>query len=257
MFDQYHVCIVIAVVILGISKTKLCGGIGILAIPIMALVMPPSEMLAVMAVLLVIVDLFANLHYLGDYDWPVLKWMLPGAVFGVLLGCVALLLLRGSNPESFDRKLSFTIGAICLIFVLMQCYRLTGRSIPTLPANPASSAALGALAGGVSEISHSAGPLILLYLLKEKLDKRRLVGTMLSYTLLINAAKLLTYIAILHMVTMQTFRQSLWMIPFLPVGTLLGVWMNRRLPEKPFVTYHVATGAAAATAAQMIYKAFV
>ena len=45
------------------------------------------------------------------------------------------------------------------------------------------------------------------------------------------------------------------MIPFLPVGTLAGVWMNRRIPEKPFMA--VMYAAAAATAAQMIYKAMV
>jgi uncharacterized membrane protein YfcA len=43
------------------------------------------------------------------------------------------------------------------------------------------------------------------------------------------------------------------MIPVLPVGTLSGVWMNRRIPEKPFTV--VMYVAAAATAVQMIYKA--
>ena len=185
MLDKYHVCVAIAVIILGISKTGFGGGIGILSIPLMALVMPTSEMIAVMAVLLVIVDLFANVHYIGEYDWPVLKWMLPGALVGVLIGAELLLIMRGHNPGSFDSKLALTIGIICLIFVLAQCYRLTGREIPTLPTNAASSASLGAVAGTVSTVSHSAGPIIMLYLLQERLEKRRLVGTMLIYTLLI------------------------------------------------------------------------
>jgi hypothetical protein len=252
MFDQYHVCVALAVIILGISKTGFGGGIGILSIPLMGLVMPASQMIAVLAVLLVIVDLFANVHYIGQYDWPVLKWMLPGAVFGVLVGCAILMLMQGMSPQSFNQKLSLTIGLICLIFVLMQCYRMTGREIPTLPTNPASSASLGAIAGAISEISHSAGPIIMLYLLQERIDKKRLVGTMLIYTLLINFAKMLTFIFILHMVTMQTLRDTLWMIPLLPVGTLAGVWMNKRLPEKPFMV--IMYVAAAATAVQMIYK---
>ena len=54
-------------------------------------------------------------------------------------------------------------------------------------------------------------------------------------------------------VTWATFQQTWWMIPFLPAGTLAGVWMNRRIPEKPFtVVMYLAAGA---TAAQMIYKA--
>jgi uncharacterized membrane protein YfcA len=252
MFDSYHLCIALAVVVLGISKTGFGGGIGILSIPLMALVMPAEQMIAVLAVLLVIVDLFANVHYLGQYDWPVLKWMLPGAVFGVLLGCVILVLMRGTDPASFNRKLSLTIGLLCVIFVLAQCYRLLGREIPTLPSNPASSAGVGALAGVVSTISHSAGPIITLYLLQEKVEKRRLVGTMLLYTLLINTVKLIGYMLIAT-VTLATVRQALWMIPLLPVGTLIGVWMNRRLPERPFMI--IMYVAAAATATQMIWKA--
>jgi uncharacterized membrane protein YfcA len=252
MFDTYHVCIALAVVILGISKTGFGGGVGILSIPLMAIVMPAEQMIAVLAVLLVVVDLFANVHYLGQYDWPVLKWMLPGAVLGVLLGCLILVMMRGSDPVAFGRKLSLIIGLLCLIFVAMQCYRLLGNEIPTLPVNPGSSATVGTVAGVVSTLSHSAGPIMTLYLLQERVEKRKLVGTMLLYTLLINSVKLIGYVSIAT-VSWATVRQSLWMIPFLPVGTLAGVWMNRRLPEKPFMV--IMYVAAAVTAGQMIYKA--
>lgn len=251
MLDQYHVCVALAVIILGISKTGFGGGIGILSIPLMAMVMPATQMLAVLAVLLVIVDLFANVHYLGEYDWPVLKWMLPGAVFGVLVGC-GILLWMGKTTGNVDQKLALMIGILCIVFVAMQCYRLTGREIPTLPTKPASSVGIGALAGSVSTLSHSAGPIIILYLLQEKVDKRKLVGTMLLYTLLINSVKLVGYVTINQNVTLATVRQTLWMIPLLPIGTLTGVWMNKRLPEKPFTI--IMYVAAALTAIQMIYK---
>jgi uncharacterized membrane protein YfcA len=259
MLTTYHVCVIVAVVILGISETGFGGGIGILVIPLMALVMPAPTMIAILAILLVVVDCFANIHYWGDYDWPVLRWLIPGALIGVVIGIAALLLMRGSGPGggavdagTFDRRLSLAIGLICLIFVLAQCWRLLGRGLPTLPVGPGSSVAIGAVAGVVSTISHSAGPIVTLYLLQERIDKRRLVGTMLMYTLLINCVKLVSYIAI-GAVTWATFQQTWWMIPALPVGTLAGVWMNRRLPEKPFTAIMYA--AAAVTAAQMIYKA--
>ena len=122
-----------------------------------------------------------------------------------------------------------------------------------LPSSPGSSLGVGAVAGGVSTISHSAGPIITLYLLQERVEKRRLVSTMLLYTLLINSVKLIGYITITGSVTMGTLRQSLWMVPLLPAGTLAGAWMNKRLPEKPFML--IMYIAAAATATQMICKA--
>jgi uncharacterized membrane protein YfcA len=121
-----------------------------------------------------------------------------------------------------------------------------------LPANPGSSVVVGVVAGTVSTIAHSAGPIVALYLLQERVSKRQLVATMLLYTLLINSVKLVSYIGI-HTVTAATFRESLWLLPILPVGTLAGAWMNKRLPEKPFVIIMYA--AAAVAAGQMIYKA--
>jgi uncharacterized membrane protein YfcA len=254
LITSYHVCAALAVVILGISKTGFGGGIGILSIPLMAMVMPADQMIAVLAVLLVVVDLFANAHYLGEYDWPVLRWLIPGAVVGVAIGCAVLVAMRGGDPVTFNRKLSLTIGVLCLVFVLAQVWRMTGRELPTLPGSRGSSVAVGAVAGTVSTISHSAGPIVTLYLLQERVDKRRLVGTMLLYTLLINWIKLASY-AYISTVTWQTVRDSAWMIPLLPLGTISGAWMNKRLPEKPFMA--IMYLAAAATSVQMIYKAMV
>jgi uncharacterized membrane protein YfcA len=252
MLDSYHVCVILAVIILGVSKTGFGGGVGILSIPLMAMVMPAPTMIAVLAILLVVVDCFANLHYIGQYDWPVLRWLLPGALVGVAIGIAALLLMRGADSSTFDRRLSLTIGLICLLFVLLQCWRLLGFYLPTLPIGPGSSVAIGAVAGAVSTISHSAGPIVMLYLLQERIHQTRLVGTLLMFTLLINGVKIASYVLI-GTVTWGTFHQTLWMLPFLPAGTLAGVWMNRRIPEKPFTV--VMYLAAAATAVQMIYKA--
>ena len=249
-----YACMAMAIVVLGISKTGFGGGIGILSIPLLALVMPAEQMLAVLAVLLVAVDLVANVHYLGEYDWPVLRWLLPGAVLGVGLGCVILVVMQAqaANQEAFNRHLTLTIGLICLAIVVAQAVRLFGGDLKTLRPGPASSVAVGTVAGTVSTVSHSAGPIVTLYLLQGRIDKRQLVGTMLLYTLLINAVKLAAFVAI-GTVTLGTVKQTLWMLPLLPIGTLIGVWMNRRMPAKPFAV--VMYVAAAAAAVQMIYKA--
>ena len=43
----YYLCVTLAVIVLGISKTGFGGGIGILAIPLMAMVMSAEQMVAV------------------------------------------------------------------------------------------------------------------------------------------------------------------------------------------------------------------
>jgi uncharacterized membrane protein YfcA len=248
----YYISVAVAMMVLGIAKTGFGGGIGILAILIMALVMPAQQMLAEVAILLVVVDLIGNLHYLGEWDWSALKFLVPGAALGVVMGIFALLAMGHTTPARFDHNLSMTIGIVCLLVVAVQAYRLTGRELPMPSTGPVAGTAVGIVAGFVSTISHSAGPLIMLYLLQERIDKRRLVGTMLLYTLLINLMKLVSYMGI-GTVTARTFREVLWMLPLLFLGTLAGVWMNRRIPQKPFIAILYIVAAAASV--EMICRA--
>ncbi len=248
----YYVCVGLAVLIIGISKAGFGGGAGILAIPLMALVVGPARMLGIILPLLIACDILSNLHYIGQYDWTRLRGLLVGAVVGVVVGTAVLLALRGMPSAEFSRVMNLIIGLICLIVVAMQAWRLTGREIPTLPSHPLSALSIGLVAGTVSTINNSAGPIVTIYLLHEKLPKRLMMGTLLLYFLLINCTKLPTYIA-LGLINAQTLHDSIWFIPLIPVGTLMGAWMNKRVPEKPFAA--ILYIAAAVAAGAMIYKA--
>jgi len=93
---------------------------------------------------------------------------------------------------------------------------------------------------------------VTLYLLQEKLEKRILVGTLVFFFLVVNVAKLPTFVA-MGWIDASTLRDAIWTIPLLPLGTLGGVWLNRRVPEKPFIV--VMYAATTLTAAHMIYRA--
>jgi len=248
----YFLCVGAAVLITGITKAGFGGGVGILAIPVMSLVVGTEKMLGITLPLLIACDVFSNLHYIGEYDWKRLRWLLPGLLVGIVIGTFILLALRSMPPAEFNRTLNLIVGAICLIVVAMQAYRLTGRELPTLPPHPASAASVGVVAGMVSTVNHSAGPIVSIYLLQEKLPKRILVGTLLLYFLIGNTAKLPTYIA-MGLINQQTLMDSIWFIPLIPMGTLAGAWMNHRVPEKPFAAI-MYIGAALA-AGWMVYKA--
>jgi uncharacterized membrane protein YfcA len=250
----YYLCVGLAVLIIGISKAGFGGGTGILAIPLMALAVGPARMLGLILPLLIACDILSNLHYLGQYDWRRLKHLVIGALVGVAAGTIVLLVLRGMPPREFSGAMNLIIGIICLAVVAMQAWRLTGREIPTLPPHPLSAVSIGLLAGTVSTINNSAGPIVTIYLLHEKLPKRLMMGTLLLYFLLINCAKLPTYIA-MGLINARTLHDSIWFIPLIPIGTLMGAWMNKRVPEKPFAA--ILYIAAAVAAAAMIYKAVV
>jgi uncharacterized membrane protein YfcA len=248
----YYCCVGAAVLITGISKAGFGGGIGIVAIPLMGSVMPAGHMLGVQLPLLIAADVLSNLHHLRNREWRILKPLVWGALAGVLLGSLVFWLLRASDPAKVQHGLSLLIGGICLLFVGIQAWGLTGRRVPTLPSHPASSVAVGTTAGFVSTLSHGAGPLVSLYLLQEKLPRQILVGTQVFYFLLVNSAKVPTYVAF-GTINRSTLLDSVWFIPLIPLGTLAGAWMNKRVPEKPFAA--ILYVAAAVTATHMIWSA--
>ena len=248
----YYILVGLAVVITGIAKAGFGGGIGILAVPLMAAAMPDRihHMLGIMLPTLIAADILSNLHYLKQYEWRLLKPLLVGATLGIASGTVAVWKLQ--QAVEFQNWLRLLVGGICLLFVVVEFYRLGGGRIRMLPPHPGTSVGVGTLAGFVSTLAHSAGPIAALYLLQEKVEKRKLVGTLLLFFLIVNVSKVPTYVFIIKWINLQTLRDSIWFIPLLPVGTLLGAWMHNRIPEKAFAAtmYTIA----AATAGYMIYR---
>jgi len=249
---QFYVFVSLGVVVVGIAKGGFGGGIGILAVPLLALAMPTGKMLGMLLPILIVADILSNLHYLREWDWGVLRWLLPGMIGGVLAGSTVLLALQQMPPKSFGVVMSLMVGGICLAVIVMQVVRLLGWELPTLPRHPASSVTVGVAAGATSTLNHSAGPIIAIYLLQYGLAKRVLVSTMLLYFFLGNLTKVPTYVY-LGFITGDTLRSSLIFLPLLPIGTISGAWMNKHIPEKPFAAVMYVGAAAAAVA--MIHKA--
>ena len=77
-----------------------------------------------------------------------------------------------------------------------------------------------------------------------------MVGTMAVFFCVLNFMKLPTFFA-LDLIHGGTMVATLWLLPIVPVGAMLGLWMYKRVPQKPFT---VIMYIAAAAAGNMIYK---
>jgi uncharacterized protein len=78
----FYVFAVPAVVVLGISKGGF-SGIGMVATPLLALVMPPLQAAAILLPIILLQDVLSCWIYRREWDAWNLKVMLPGAVVGV------------------------------------------------------------------------------------------------------------------------------------------------------------------------------
>ncbi|MFW6059225.1 MAG: sulfite exporter TauE/SafE family protein [Phycisphaeraceae bacterium] len=246
----YIACAAGAVFIIGVAKAGFGGGIGVVAVPLMAVALPTDRTIGVILPVLIFADLFSVRHHRGNESRPHLRWLLVGAILGIIAG--TLILWWWQTSGVLDFALNLAIGTMCLIFVAIQCYRLAGGHVPHISPRPIAGRIAGFLAGFVSTLTHAAGPVISIYLLEQRLAKKILVGTAVMFAFAGNLLKLPTYFG-LQLIDPVTLIQSLWCLPLVPLGTWTGYWMHTRINEKAF-TIIMYLGAAAA-AAHMLYKA--
>jgi uncharacterized membrane protein YfcA len=248
----YVTALGLGVLVIGIAKAGFGGGIGVIAVPLVANALPAERAIGVMLPILILADVFSVYSHRRGVSATHLRSLLIGAAAGIALGTCVLWAFQDTGRLSW--ALNLMVGTICLVFVGIQLFRLLGGHIPHIPPGPVGGIASGCTAGVVSTIAHSAGPVVNLYLLEQKLDKRRLVATMVVFFLVINCLKLPTYFY-LGLITVKTLTESALFAVFVPVGIVAGLWMHKRLAERPFAVI-MYLGAAAA-GGRMLYMALV
>lgn len=255
----YYGLVIAAVIVMGIAKSGFGGGVGILAVPLVANAMPADRALGVMLPILIVADLFAVVQHRKQQSWPYLRPALLGGIVGIGIGTLLLFMLidgssKTKSSENVGAVLSIFVGSICLLMVAVQVYRLSGGKVPTMPGNKPTGVGVGAAAGFTSMLAHAAGPIMSIYWLDQKMGKRLLTGSLVLYFFLVNTLKLPSYLA-LGWITWASLKESAVFALFVPIGSLLGIVMHHRIPEKPFTA--VMYAGAAVAGAWLIIKVLV
>jgi len=207
-----------AVLLYGVAKGGFGGAVAVLSVPLMALVMSPTQAAAILLPILVVMDALVVRTYWGQFDGRALKLLLPGALVGILLGYLA----ADSMSDDYMRIL---IGVLSLAFGLQQ---LLGFSSRTGSAhNPAAAGVFGTLAGFTSFSIHAGGPPFTMYLLPKRLDPLLFAGTAGVFFAVVNAVKLVPY-GMLGQFNGDNLLYSLVLVPLAPLGVRLGHFLVKR-----------------------------
>jgi len=229
----YWILAPLAVLLVGIAKAGFGGGVGIIAVPLFIIATQDSKAaLGIMLPLLCACYLFALYHYRRVFDSINIYRLLPGIVIGIAL-CGALL-GKLEKTQSADSYLQVFIGFISLAFVFYQWTKtwILKRMGTYRPTNW-HGWFFGFGIGVSSTLAHAAGPVSTMFLFPQKLGRQLYVGTTVVLFTIVNAVKLIPYFY--HdMINLDRIKLSLMLLPFVPVGTFLGVWMNRKISEKLF-----------------------
>ena len=226
MIDPVFVAVaVIAVLIVGLSKAGLLGGLGVVGVPLLALVMPARDAAGMMLPVLLCMDAVAVWMYRREVDWSILKIMLPGAAVGTLLGWALWAMVS-------DAMVLLMVGVVTLIFVLDAVFPIR-KKLEGLPPSKPWGTFWGGMAGFTSFISHTGGPPFQIYVLPRKLPPAVYAGTTAVFFAIVNTSKLIPYF-FLGQLSVHNLQLSAALIPVGVAGVLLGIWLVRRISMKWF-----------------------
>jgi uncharacterized membrane protein YfcA len=223
---RFYLLAVPAVLILGVSKGGFGGGLGSLAVPLVAIVVSPIQAAAVLLPILCVMDVHGAWVYRWRWDSANLKILMPAALIGLAVGTVTFSYLDA-------RASRVIIGAVAVGFTV---YHWLGSLLATRGARGVDvvrGTFWGAVSGFTSFIAHASGPPMSVYLLPQRMDKTRFLATTIIFVLFMNYLKLVPY-TWLGQFSGENLRTTLVLLPLAPLGMWLGIWLHRIVPEDIF-----------------------
>jgi uncharacterized protein len=227
----FYAAAIPAMIILGLSK----GGfttMGMLAVPIMALVISPVQAAGIVLPILVLSDIVALVSYRRSWDARTIKIMLPAAMIGIAIGWATAAWVT-------EHHIRLIVGVVSVLFALNYWFRERLKQEPR-GHNVAKGGFWGILAGFTSFVSHAGGPPFQMYAVPLRLPPRIYAGTSVILFAAINAIKLVPYF-FLGQFNATNLTTSAILLPISIPATFLGVWLVKKFETEVFYKWIYAS----------------
>jgi len=174
-----------------------------------------------------VTDLFAVRTFRRDFAVEHLKILIPAGLVGI---CIAAVLM-GQLDQDIIRVL---IGIMVVLFCLdhwlrpdISNTRMAGRWGGYL---------WGMVSGFTSTQIHAGAAPVSIYLLPQRMDKVKLMGTLAIFFTAINYVKLVPY-TLLGALNAENFMTSLLLMPLAPIGVKLGRVLLDKINQRILYRY--------------------
>lgn len=217
-----------AVVLLGLAKGGFAG-IGVIAVPLMALSISPVLAASITLPILIVQDVVSVWSFRKTWDKGVLILMLPSAALGIGAGFALAAFVKPGAVE-------LAVGTISVVFALQRLW-LARASAPAVVGRPEKIPWRGVLAGiaagFTSQIAHAGGPPFQMYVMPRNLPRDVFIGTSSIFFAVVNWMKVPAYWA-LGQFTREAMLTAAALLPLAVAATYAGVWLVRRVPAGRF-----------------------
>jgi uncharacterized membrane protein YfcA len=220
------VLLVVGAIMAGFSKTGIPGS-SILFVAIFPNLMPARQATGIVLPMLIFADLFAYAIYRKNLEWGRVGRLRPWALLGIFLGWLAL-------GHVNDHQTTQMVGGIIALMLVMHLWRRRGMADEVVAHTPVwFGPMMGTFAGFTTMVANAAGPVMSLYLLAMRLPKLAFLGTGAAFFLLINWVKV-PFVAQLGLITPESLKLNLYLLPAVAFGALLGRPVVERINQRHF-----------------------
>lgn len=217
---------ILCAILIGFTKSSFAA-VGTIVVPIMALAFGAKPSTGLLLPILCLADLGAIIYYRRSCSWSHLIKLLGWAVVGLFVGIA----VDHFIPSAWFRYLlAFSILISVAVLVINQ---MKSRS-EECTHRPWLLAAYGVVGGFATMIGNAAGPIMSVYLLSVKMPKMMFVGTSAWFFMAINYIKMPLQIWVWDNIHYDSIIIGLCMIPFIAIGSVVGIYLVRAVPEEVY-----------------------
>ena len=219
----FYALAMLAAFTVGLSKGGLAM-VGILGVPLLALVISPVAAAALLLPIYIVSDVFGLWVYRRAFDSRNLAILGPATTLGVIIGWATARITS-------ERLVTLIIGIIGLSYCINALIKRGNTE--KKPADVPRGLFWGTIAGFTSFVSHSGGPPYQMYTLPQKMEKMVFAGTSTILFAYVNAIKLVPYWA-LGQFNPGNLETAALLSPVAVIGAFAGYRATRIMPEKLF-----------------------
>ena len=221
---HFYAVAIPAVILQGLGKGGF-QGMGALSLPLMCLVLPPVQAIAIQLPILMAQDLVNVWAYRKNLHRQNLFYCLPGIFIGIAAGSFVAAKVSPSLVQ-------LCVGLIASVFVLVSVGRAGAEAKPTQP--DLGKATLWCSIGGfTSFIANAGGVPVQVYMMPQKLPPAVFAGTMGVLFAIVNYVKFPIFLG-LDQLPAQNLLTSTVLLPLAIVSAFCGVWLVRRMSGAKF-----------------------
>ena len=241
---HFYAVAIPAVLLLGVSKSGFGAGFGSMAVPLMALAVTVPQAAAILMPVLLLMDVMGLAAFRAHIDMKLIRFLVPLGLLGTVVGTLLFKLLDA-------HLIAGIVGIFTLAFLAQRLL------FPPRADSPHPPRWLGAIltvtAGFTSFVAHAGGPPINAYVIPMRLSPLVFTATMSVFLFAVNLSKWAPY-AWLGLLDARNMSTALALLPFAPIGVLVGVRVAHRID--PVLFYRVVYAGMLVTGVKLVWDGF-